>query len=139
MKDRVAGSVESIAEITADTLYKCHRAFYCPDNMALCVEGDVDPERIMQIVEEEITEPYRTAPTADYGKAEKLMPVGTVKRETMPVSAPQFLIGAKFKPEKSGRALQAGSRLGACDAYACRSVLSVLYASLPSGASQPRF
>lgn len=105
LKDRVAGTVESISHITADTLYRCHRAFYCPDNMALCVEGDVDPERIMQIVEEEITEPYRTAPTPDYGKAEKLTPAAAIKRETMPVSAPQFLIGAKFKPEKSGRAL----------------------------------
>ncbi len=105
IKDRVAGSVESIAEINADTLYQCHRAFYCPDNMTLCVEGDVAPEKIMEIVDEEINEPYRAAPEADYGKPEKLTPVAAIKRETMPVSAPQFLIGAKFKPEKSGKTL----------------------------------
>ena len=105
VKDRVAGSVESIREITPETLYQCHRAFYCPDNMALCVEGDVDPERIMEIVEEEITVPYRTAPTPDYGKGEKLLPVSKEKTEKMPVSAPQFLIGAKFQPEKRGSAL----------------------------------
>lgn len=105
VKDRVAGTVESIGEITADTLYRCHSAFYCPDNMALCVEGDVDPERIMQIVEEEIDVPFRKAPTPDYGKSEKLLPVTTEKTEKMPVSAPQFLIGAKFAPELRGSAL----------------------------------
>lgn len=30
IRDRVAGTVDSIAEISADTLYACHRAFYAP-------------------------------------------------------------------------------------------------------------
>ena len=38
----VAGTVESIREITAETLYDCHRAFYHPGNMVLCVVGNVD-------------------------------------------------------------------------------------------------
>ena len=37
----IAGTVESIAEITADTLYDCHKAFYTPANMILTVVGDV--------------------------------------------------------------------------------------------------
>ena len=40
----IAGTVESIAGITAETLYDCHRAFYCPSNMALCIVGNVDPQ-----------------------------------------------------------------------------------------------
>ena len=40
---KIAGTVESIAEITADTLNLCHKAFYDPGNMVLCVAGDVDP------------------------------------------------------------------------------------------------
>lgn len=39
----IAGTVESIAEITAETLYACHAAFYNPGNMTLCVAGNVDP------------------------------------------------------------------------------------------------
>lgn len=35
-RDAVAGTVESIAEITPETLYACHRAFYAPSNMVLC-------------------------------------------------------------------------------------------------------
>ena len=45
----IAGTVESIAEITADTLYDCHKAFYTPANMILTVVGDVDPEEISRI------------------------------------------------------------------------------------------
>ena len=52
IKKSVAGSVESISHITAETLYACHKAFYDPANMALCVAGDVDPERICAIARE---------------------------------------------------------------------------------------
>ena len=41
----IAGTVESIAEITPETLYACHKAFYDPANMMLCVVGDVKPTR----------------------------------------------------------------------------------------------
>ena len=47
----VAGSVESIAQITAQTLYDCHKAFYDPANMVLCVMGDVDPEQVVAAAE----------------------------------------------------------------------------------------
>ncbi len=43
----IAGTVESIAEITADTLYDCHKAFYTPANMILTVVGDVDPVHVI--------------------------------------------------------------------------------------------
>ena len=52
VRDDIAGTVESIAEIDADTLYDCHRAFYVPGNMCLCVEGDVEAEEICRIAEE---------------------------------------------------------------------------------------
>ena len=38
----VAGSVESISHITPEILYACHKAFYDPANMVLCVAGNVD-------------------------------------------------------------------------------------------------
>ena len=43
IRDQVAGSIESIAEITAETLYNCHKAFYAPSIRTLCVAGDCDP------------------------------------------------------------------------------------------------
>ncbi len=42
----ILGTQESIRQITAQTLYDCHRAFYAPGNMLLCVIGDVDPEQV---------------------------------------------------------------------------------------------
>jgi len=48
----IAGSVESISEITKETLYKCYNSFYNPANMILFVVGDVEPDRIWATVEE---------------------------------------------------------------------------------------
>lgn len=46
VKVPVLGSEESIARITPQILRDCHRAFYNPANMLLCVVGDVDPEAV---------------------------------------------------------------------------------------------
>ena len=102
IRDRVAGTVESIAEITAETLYDCHRVFYAPSNMILCVEGDVDPEAIARIAAEVLPGEKAPVPRADFGEAESLLPAGRLRRTEMEVSAPQFLIGAKLLPGLRG-------------------------------------
>jgi len=48
----IAGTVESIAEITKETLYKCYNTFYHPSNMNMVVVGDVDPEQVLTLVRE---------------------------------------------------------------------------------------
>ena len=47
----VAGTTDSIARITADTLYRCYHTFYNPSNMFLCLAGPVDPDKILDKVE----------------------------------------------------------------------------------------
>ena len=42
----ILGTSQTIREITAETLHLCHRAFYTPGNMLLCVVGDVEPEEV---------------------------------------------------------------------------------------------
>ena len=42
----VAGTVESIRQITPQTLYDCHRAFYTPSNMILVCVGSMDPDQV---------------------------------------------------------------------------------------------
>ncbi|MGI5986302.1 MAG: EF-P 5-aminopentanol modification-associated protein YfmH, partial [Oscillospiraceae bacterium] len=49
VRDSVAGTVESIAEITHETLYHCHKVFYNPSNMTLSVVGNVDPESVIKM------------------------------------------------------------------------------------------
>ena len=46
----IAGSVESIYDITKDDLYLCYETFYHPSNMVLFVVGDVEPQYIVDIV-----------------------------------------------------------------------------------------
>ncbi|MDG0821241.1 MAG: insulinase family protein [Staphylococcus equorum] len=48
----IAGSVESIYEITKDDLYLCYETFYHPSNMVLFVVGDVDAEHIYEVISE---------------------------------------------------------------------------------------
>ena len=59
IRNPILGSVESIAKITPQVLETAHKAFYRPENMLLCVVGDVDPEQVCQIAEENLpaTEP----------------------------------------------------------------------------------
>lgn len=105
IRERVVGTVESIAEITDETLYACHRAFYTPGNMCLCVEGDVDPARIEALARECLPDTPGPVPEPDFGPEEGLLPVEKLRRAAMPVSAPQFLIGVKL-PTLTGEAGQ---------------------------------
>ena len=105
IRDQVAGSIESIAEITAETLYNCHKAFYAPSNMTLCVAGDCDPERIFAIADELLPRERAEVPKADMGAPETELPLKGYNEECMEVSAPQFLIGAKIAPAPDGEAL----------------------------------
>ncbi len=102
IREKVIGTVESIAEITAETLYECHAAFYTPKNMVLCVAGDIDPDRILTIAEEELPPEEKPIPEVLFGEPEDLLPAEQRSVLNMPVAAPQFLIGAKIRPAAKG-------------------------------------
>ncbi|MBQ2895360.1 MAG: insulinase family protein [Oscillospiraceae bacterium] len=101
-RESVAGSIESIAEITAETLYHCHEAFYRPCNMVLCVVGDVEPERVAALAEEILPRERQEQPQRDYGAAEELCPRESRWEKAMAVALPQLCIGAKFAPAQPG-------------------------------------
>lgn len=102
---RVAGTVESIAQITAQTLYLCHKAFYAPRNMVLCVAGDVEPEKVVAIAREILTEQAAPEVETDYGPAEPETALCALSEKRMEVSAPIFELGFK------GAAAERGMRL----------------------------
>ena len=91
----VAGSVESISHITADTLYACHKAFYDPANMVLCVAGPVDPEHICQVAREILPKEAGPISAKDYGPQEPPRAAQTLIEEKMEVSTPIFQLGYK--------------------------------------------
>ncbi len=101
-RDSVAGSVESIAEISADTLYACHKVFYNPSNMVLCVAGDVSPERVIEIARSVLPGEPGEVPERDYGPADDKKVYEPVKEVQMSVSAPQFMFGCRVEPAPKG-------------------------------------
>ena len=91
----ILGTRESIAQITPEILHKCHKAFYAPSNMFLCVIGDVDPEAVCAIARAHLPKE----------KAEKVQRVDVWQEETkvqkhltqchMEVAMPIFQLGFK--------------------------------------------
>ena len=103
IRDSIAGTVESIAEITPAVLYHCHKIFYNPGNMSLAVVGDVDPEAVRAAAMELLPAEAGQVPKRDYGGDESAAPPAATRVErAMEVSAPQFLLGIKLPPEKRG-------------------------------------
>ena len=103
-RDAVAGTVESIAQITPETLYTCHRAFYAPSNMVLCAVCQDTPERVAAIAAEILPPDLSPVPAADHGAPEDMTPAQARMRVELAVSAPQMLLGAKFRPAEKGEA-----------------------------------
>lgn len=113
VKIDIAGTVESIAEIDADLLYKCYHTFYNLNNMVLSVAGNISADEVLAICDECLV------PCEDKG-LETVFPdepesiVKAEIRETQPVGTPLFNLGCKLTPctgaarlEKSVKAMLA--------------------------------
>ena len=132
VRQSVAGSVESIRRITAQTLYDCHKAFYTPANMCLVVVGDVDPEEVLRAAREVLPRESGPAIPRDYGRETDLAPLEAEVSCEMEVSMPTFLLGFKCPPMSGGQEQMRRTLIGelACDVLLGDS--SPLYARLYS-------
>jgi len=101
IRNSIAGTVESIQDITEQTLYDCYHAFYTPANMMLCVVGDVEAQMVFDLAEEIV--PWgNTVPERDYGAPEIMQPVKKRVERQMEVSIPAFALGFKTEPSRLG-------------------------------------
>lgn len=98
----VAGTIESISHITADTLNLCHSAFYNPGNMALCVAGNVDPEKVLEMAREILPKEGKGSIPRDYGPDEPTAAARSRTELKMEVSTPIFQLGWKMDPAPKG-------------------------------------
>lgn len=109
----IAGSVESIGQITPEILYDCHRAFYAPGNMMLLVMGDVDAASVIAQARAQTPQVTPSEPAVrDYGEKEPLTVRKPRVTARMEVSMPAFAIGFKcegapFGPARARRAMVA--------------------------------
>ena len=90
------GTVESIAGVTPAMLEAYYRAFYTPENMVLCVSGNVEPETVRRVAMESFHAKSTGLLLRDYGEAEGPLPGRVRAEESMAVSQPLFRFGAKL-------------------------------------------
>lgn len=103
LRDDIAGSVESIAQITPEMLYDCCKAFYRPENMVLALAGNITEEQVMDACRRAgLDKP--SAPV----KVERLMPRESAlpwRREyeiSMPIVQTGFGLAFKEQPVEKG-------------------------------------
>ena len=100
----ILGTSETIREITPEVLYNCHRAFYTPDNMLLCVVGDVDPENVASIAREILGTEHKEAGIKLQDWQEPMEAVTAETTANMEVAMPMFNLAFKCEPMEKGAA-----------------------------------
>ena len=126
----IAGTVESIARITDQTLYDCHKAFYNPGNMVLCVAGDVDPRRVCALAREILPAEGKGEIPRDYGQPESDRAFQPEVVREMEVSTPIFRLGWKAEPADKGPERLRRQLMGELACEALLGTSSPLYARL---------
>ena len=99
IKKDIAGSVESIAEITPELLYRCYNTFYNLNNMSLVICGNTDVDEIMNLCDRMLkpSEPVAVEKVFD---PEPQTVVKSLCEEKMSVAIPIFQLG--YKEDASG-------------------------------------
>lgn len=101
----IAGTVESIAKIDHNLLYRCYETFYNPANMFVCIAGNVDAEKVLKQIESGITE--HEPVNIERGEFEE--PQGVWENyveQRLEVAIPMFCFGYKQKIDTPDRSLK---------------------------------
>ena len=99
VKNDIAGSVESIAQITPEMLYACTKAFYAPGNMVLAVAGNISEAQVLEACRRAGLTQHAPLPDARPIWPEEPLTVAKSRMEfEMSVAKPCFGIGFKEAP-----------------------------------------
>ena len=99
IRSDIAGTVESIAEVTPAMLYDSCKAFYAPGNMVLAAAGNTTMEQILAACKRHgLMEPRPAEKVQRLWVTEPMTLAATEKTLTMPVSKPCFGVGFKEEP-----------------------------------------
>lgn len=114
----IAGTVETIAEITPEILYECYHSYYNLNNMVLCIAGNADLGLIEEIADKKlkINEAVQTEsifPDEPYEVGKSYV------EQSLPVAMPMMALG--FKEE-------AGKGFASTKELLCSSILLEAFA-----------
>lgn len=98
----ILGTSDSIRQITPELLELCHKAFYTPANMVLCVVGDVDPEQVAAIAEKRLGNELRPVGQKILSEPEQMSCPSSYRETFMEIAMPTFQIGFKCEPVQKG-------------------------------------
>ena len=101
----IAGTVESIAEITPELLYKCYETFYNFSNMVLCVAGNVTPDEVLSVADR-LLKPQKPIRIERKFHREPREVAETYTEESLSVAFPIFSLGFKEAVETPERSLR---------------------------------
>ena len=103
VRSDIAGTVESIAQITPEMLYACTDAFYQPANMVLAAAGNITMEQLeAACARAGLNEPRQPYPVQRILAGEPLTPARDRMEFSMPVAKPCIGIGFKEAPLPDG-------------------------------------
>ena len=98
----IAGTVESIAKITDKTLYDCYRTFYNPSNMFVCLCGNFDTQKVLEMIDAKIEQAdMPVIHRSEFSEPDTLK--DTYIEQKMPVAMPLFVAGIKDNVAKLNR------------------------------------
>ena len=90
----IAGSIDSISGITKETLFRAFNDFYVPQNMSLCVCGDIDPEQIYDAAYEYFGKSSSPRPKTLYPNEPQAVSLEKIEK-TATVASDVYAIGIK--------------------------------------------
>lgn len=102
----IAGTVESIAEITDELLYRCYRTFYNLHNMVLAVAGNCTAEQVLEVADR-LLKPCEDQKLQTVFPEESMDIVRAETVEKAAVGQPMFQIGIKCPPKAGFENLKA--------------------------------
>lgn len=94
VKIDIAGTKESIAEITAEMLFSCYETFYNLSNMALAVAGKTTVEEVLEVADRLLESDEDVTVQRAFEKEEETI-VKNYVEEKLPVGTPVFAFGYK--------------------------------------------
>ena len=102
IREPILGNRESLRRITPELLHICHRAFYTPANMILCVVGDVDAQEVVALAEKVLGTEKQPAGRKLCPWQEEMTVEKAACQGNMEVAMPTFQMALKAEPAPKG-------------------------------------